>query len=156
MVQFDINLREFFSGLNCICIDLIIVSDFFNIVIGSYLFFNNMKGFVILDSNVYTELFCSDESELFFCRNFVMDMFFSEWEMMCFSDMLEFSDNLFFIFFFIKELEKQNVFIDSLDKNFSRLVEYCCQDGSLESSDGNLCINCCFKKEDYFFFFDGS
>lgn len=75
-------------------------------MIGSYLFFNNMKGFVILDFNVYTELFCSDESELFSCRNFVMDMFFSEREMMCFSDMLEFSDNLFFIFFFIKELEK--------------------------------------------------
>lgn len=155
-VQFDTNLRESSPGLNCTCIDPTIVSDFPNIVTGSYLSFNNMKGSAILDPNAHTELFCPDESELSSCRNSAMDMSSSEREMMCSSDMLEFSDNPLFTPSPTKELEKQNVSTDSLDKNFSRSVEHCCQDGSLESSDGNLCINCCPKKEDYFLSFDGS
>jgi hypothetical protein len=84
-----------------------------------------------------------------------MDLSSSEREMMCSSDMLEFSDNPLFTPSPTKELEKQNVSTDSLDRNF-RPAEHCCGEGSLESSDGNLCVNCCPKKEDYFLSFDGS
>ncbi|XP_061180531.1 uncharacterized protein LOC133189134 [Saccostrea echinata] len=154
-VQFDTNLRESSPGLNCTCIDPTIVSDFPNIATGSYLSFNNMKGSGLFDQQVNTELFCPDESELSSCRNSVMDMSSSEREMMCSSDMLEFSDNPLFTPSPTKELEKQNVSTDSLDKNF-RTTDRCCQEGSLESSDGNLCVNCCPKKEDYFLSFDGS
>ncbi|XP_048749934.2 uncharacterized protein LOC125661855 isoform X1 [Ostrea edulis] len=154
-VQFDTNLRESSPGLNCTCIDPTIVSDFPNIVTGSYLSFNNMKGSGLLDPHANPELFCPDESELSSCRNSAMDLSSSEREMMCSSDMLEFSDNPLFTPSPTKELEKQNVSTDSLDRNY-RPIEHCCQDGSLESSDGNLCVNCCPKKEDYFLSFDGS
>nr|XP_022307094.1 uncharacterized protein LOC111113269 isoform X2 [Crassostrea virginica] len=155
-VQFDTNLRESSPGLNCTCVDPTIVSDFPNIVTGSYLSFSNMKGSAILDPQTHVELFCPDESELSSCRNSAMDMSSSEREMMCSSDMLEFSDNPLFTPSPTKELEKQNVSTDSLDKNLEQSTEHCCQEGSLESSDGNLCVNCCPKKEDYFLSFDGS
>ena len=83
--------------------------------------------------------------------------------MMCSSDMLDFSDNPIFTPSPTRELNGQNVSTDSLDKKLCGQGHSAgCQGNSMElstsrtSSDGNLCVNCCPRKEEYFLSFDGS
>lgn len=171
-VQFDTNLRESSPGLNCTCVDPNLMIGFPHIVTGSYLSFGGeAKGTHILDQNS-TELFCPDESELSYSRNSAMDVSTSEREMMCSSDMLDFSDNPLFSPSPTGDLHGtgENVMTDSLDKMAVKCQfpvlgltpeQYQGQNtmdmsSSRTSSENNFCLNCCPRKDEYHLSFVGS
>ncbi|XP_033725503.1 LOW QUALITY PROTEIN: uncharacterized protein LOC117315427 [Pecten maximus] len=178
-VQFDTNLRESSPGVNCSCVDHDLMIGFPHVVTGSYLSFGGeAKGSNILDRNS-TELFCPDESELSYSHNSAMDVSTSEREMMCSSDMLDFSDNPLFTPSPTGDLHgvgnlhgTGEQMTDSLDK-----VTVKCQfpvlgltpeqyqgqgqnqmemSSSRTSSENNFCLNCCPRKDEYHLSFVGS
>ncbi|XP_069103024.1 uncharacterized protein [Argopecten irradians] len=184
-VQFDTNLRESSPGVNCSCVGHDLMIGFPHVVTGSYLSFGGeAKGSNILDQNS-TELFCPDESELSYSRNSAMDVSTSEREMMCSSDLLDFSDNPLFTPSPTGDLHgvgnlhgTGDQMTDSLDK-----VTVKCQfpvlgltpeqyqgqgecqvqgqntmemSSSHTSSENNFCLNCCPRKDEYHLSFVGS
>jgi hypothetical protein len=155
-VQFDTNLRESSPALNCACVDTSVAMEFPNMVTGSYLSFKNVKssGVVNQEGN---ELFCPDESEISCSRHSTMDVSTSEREMMCSSDMLDFSDNPLFTPPLSGDVQmvSQEDSTDSLDKVTKDKGRLDLSD-SHTSSDGNLNLDCFPRKEEYFLSFDGS
>ncbi|XP_052096540.1 uncharacterized protein LOC127731744 isoform X2 [Mytilus californianus] len=154
-VQFDTNLRES-SPPNCTCPDPSDDVEFPNMVTGSYLSFKNVKSAGIINQDGH-ELFCPEESEISVSHHSNMDVSTSEREMMCSSDMLEFSDNPLFTPPLSGDVHmaSQEDSTDSLDKAGKEKNN---QDinGSQTSSDGNLNLDCFPRKEEYFLSFDGS
>ncbi|XP_060081907.1 uncharacterized protein LOC132561195 [Ylistrum balloti] len=163
-VQFDTNLRESSPGVNCSCVDPDLMIGFPHVVTGSYLSFGGeAKGTNIIDQNS-TELFCPDESELSYSRNSAMDVSTSEREMMCSSDMLDFSDNPLFTPSPTGELHgagdlhgtAEHVMTDSLDKVTVKSQNNMEMSSSRTSSENNFCLNCCPRKDEYHLSFVGS
>ncbi|XP_021354540.1 uncharacterized protein LOC110451029 isoform X2 [Mizuhopecten yessoensis] len=179
-VQFDTNLRESSPGVNCSCVDPDLMIGFPHVVTGSYLSFGGgAKGTNILDQNS-TELFCPDESELSYSRNSAMDVSTSEREMMCSSDMLDFSDNPLFTPSPTGDLHGagdlhgtgEQLMTDSLDKvtvkcqfpvlgltpeQYQGQVQNTMEmSSSRTSSENNFCLNCCPRKDEYHLSFIGS
>lgn len=177
-VQFDTNLRE--TSVTPVDIEPApSILDFPHMVTGSYLSFNtggssnasynNMRESANLsinnvpvscaalhfieDRGQYDSEF-SGNSGNSGSRNSAMELSSSERDMMCSSDMIEFSDGPLFTPTPVHILST-----DSLDRNTRELQgqgQGSEMNNSNTSADANLNVDCCPRKEDYFLSFDGS
>lgn len=154
IVQFDTNLRETPPAQQqpTTVKDASVMIEFPQMLTGSYLSFNNMRGSSALME--HEQILKQYESELSGSRNSAMEMSSSEREMMCSSDMLDFSNDPLFTPTPTSEIASHNVSTDSLD----RMVRChgVAMSNSRTSTDGNLGVNCCPKKEEYFLSFEPS
>ncbi|ESO86569.1 hypothetical protein LOTGIDRAFT_235361 [Lottia gigantea] len=111
---------------------------------GSYKGFGNLR-----ESLSHPDLYFGNyESELSGSRT-SMEVSSSEREMMCSSDMLEFSNDPLFTPTPTAEIGAQLYSTDSLSQNQSN----CC---SRTSGDGKLTVDCCPRKDEYFLSFNSS
>ena len=175
-VQFDTNLRE--TSVTPVDIEPApSILDFPHMVTGSYLSFNNggssnasynnmresanlsinnVPGscaalHFIEDRGQYDSEF-SGNSGNSGSRNSAMELSSSEREMMCSSDMIDFSDGPLFTPTPVHILST-----DSLDRNARDAQGQGSEmNNSNTSADANLNVDCCPRKEDYFLSFDGS
>ncbi|KAL5020513.1 hypothetical protein ScPMuIL_003405 [Solemya velum] len=153
IVQFDTNLRETSPAQQQTTVkDASVMIEFPQMLTGSYLSFNNMRGSSALME--HEQILKQYESELSGSRNSAMEMSSSEREMMCSSDMLDFSTDPLFTPTPTSEIVGHNVSTDSLDRT-SR-CNVLSMSNSRTSTDGNLGVNCCPKKEEYFLSFEPS
>ena len=166
-VQFDSNIRDLSPA--GVAVDPAVLLGLPHISAGSYLSFNDDKGDMFVN-HPSQEVFCPEESELSYSRNSAMDMSTSEREMMCSSDMLDFSDNPLFSPSPTHEHKHQlpaaNVMTDSLDKVkvpppsslqvAGQHPDELSSSRASSSEGGHLCMNCSPRKDAYHLSFIGS
>ena len=175
-VQFDTNLRE--TSVTPVDIEPTpSILDFPHMVTGSYLSFNNAGSSNASYNNMRESANLSVNNVQGSCaalhfiedrgqndsefsgnsgnsgsRNSAMELSSSEKEMMCSSDMIEFSDGPLFTPTPVHILST-----DSLDRNIREVQgQGSDMNSSNTSNDANLNVDCCPRKEDYFLSFDGS
>ena len=173
-VQFDTNIRE--TSVTPIDSDPnTTILDFPNMVTGSYLCFNNggssnvsfnnskassnvslnniRSSHIIYDAIDKNQYDSEDLSGNSGSHNSTMEMSSSERDIMGSSDIIDFSDGPLFT-----PTPSHLLSTDSLDKNIRDKPDGNGSDmnGSNGSSEANLNVDCCPKKEEYFLSFDGS
>ena len=177
-VQFDTNLRE--TSVTPVDVEPTpSILDFPHMVTGSYLSFNNAPssnasynnmresanlsvnnvpgtctGLHFIEDRGQNDSEFSGNSGNSGSRNSAMELSSSEKDMMCSSDMIEFSDGPLFTPTPVHILST-----DSLDRNIREVQgqgQGSEMNNSSASNDANLNVDCCPRKEDYFLSFDGS
>ncbi|KAK7471809.1 hypothetical protein BaRGS_00035548, partial [Batillaria attramentaria] len=145
-VQFDTNLRDAPAGDQCTAEEELILPHSLN---GSYTKFGGLR-----DSMLQTDLYLGPyESELSGSRT-SMEISSSEREMMCSSDMLNFSNDPLFTPTPPPVEHQQNLSVDSLSHQGQGYGGD--MGNSRCSNDANLAVDCCIRKDAYFLSFNGS
>ncbi|KAK3577364.1 hypothetical protein CHS0354_008460 [Potamilus streckersoni] len=152
IVQFDSNLRES-SIATTEAFQSATLVEFPHMLTGSYMSFNSIKS--SQDICQHENETVQYDSELSGSRNSAMEVSSSEREILCSSDMIEISDGP--LFTPTPNDSHQILSTDSLDKNG---VQKQGKDKDIYESNtsdvGNLTVDCCPRKEEYFLSFDGS